>query len=124
MRYSGVVLQIVAVLTIILGVLAGVIQMASDAYATTGGVILVSAVVGGALLFGIGGLFRTLADIAVDVRRSAEATERTAEASARRAEALDRLASPRTETATPTFPDAAQHARQPKPDVKLPQPKP
>ena len=101
MRYSGLVLQIVAVLTVIIGALAGIAQMVSDAYPTTGGVILVSTVVGGTLLFGIGGAFQALADIAVDVHRSAEANERIAEASARRAEALNRLASPHPGTATP-----------------------
>jgi hypothetical protein len=123
MRYSGVVLQVVAVFTVILGVLGGIASLVSDSYATNGSIILVSTVVGGVLLFGIGGVFRTLADIAVDVRRSAEANERTAEASARRAESLDRLSSQRTEAATPRLPDAAQPARPPKPDVKLPQEK-
>ena len=123
MRYSGLILQIVALLTVILGVLAGCAQLVSDSYATTGSIILVSTVVGGVLLFGIGGAFRTLADIAVDVRRSAEANERTAEASARRVEALDRLASQHPETATPRPPEAAPRVRPPKPDVKLPQQK-
>ena len=123
LRYSGLVLQIVAVLTVILGVLAGIAEMVSDSYPTTGGIILVSSIVGGALLFGIGGVFQTLADIAVDVRRSAIANERTAEASARRAEAVDRLASQGTEAAAPRLPDAAPRARPPKPDVKLPQEK-
>ncbi len=80
MRYSGLVLQIVSVLTVIVGVLAGFAQMVSDAYPTTGGIILVSTVVSGVLLFGIGGAFLTLADIAVDVRRSADANERASEA--------------------------------------------
>ena len=123
MRYSGLVLQIVAVLTIVLGVLAGIAQMVSDAYATTGGIILVSTVVGGTLLFGVGGALQALADIAVDVHRSAEANERIAEASARRAEALDRLASPHSGTATPMLPEAGQRARPPKSDVELPQQK-
>ena len=124
MRYSGLILQIVALLTVILGVLAGCAQLVSDSYATTGSIILVSTIVGGVLLFGIGGAFRTLADIAVDVRRSARANERTAEASVRRAEALDRLASQRTETAAPRRSEAPPQVREPKPDARPPQQKP
>ena len=122
MRFSGLVLQIIAIPTIILRVLAGIAEMVSDAYATTGGAILIGSVVGSALLFGIGGALRTLADIAVDVRRSADANERTAAASARRVEALDRLAARRGDT-TATHPGEAQHASLPQPDTKLPQQK-
>ena len=122
MRFSGLVLQIVAVLTVILGVLAGIAELVSDAYATTGGAILIGSVVGGLLLFGIGGAMRTLADIAVDVRRSAEANELIADVSARRVEALDRLAARHGDT-TAAHPDAAQHAPLPQPDAKLPQQK-
>jgi hypothetical protein len=119
MRYSGVVLQVVALLTIALCVLAGIAQLVSDVDPTSGGIIIVSTVVGGTLLFGIGGVFRTLADIGDDVRRSARANERTAEASERRAEALDRLATKRAEPST--RPDAPQRVHQPNPDVELPQ---
>jgi hypothetical protein len=124
MRYSGLILQFVAVLTIALGVLAGIAQLVSDVDPASGGVILVSTVVGGILLFGIGGAFRTLADIADDVRRSAKANERTAEASSRRAEALDRLASQRAEQTTPKSSEAAQRVRPPTPSVEVPQQKP
>ena len=120
MRYSGLILQIVAVLTLIFGVLAGIAEMVSDAYATTGGAILIGSVVGSALLFGIGGALRTLADIAVDVRRSAEANERTAAASARRVEALNRLAARRGGSTTPAQADAAHREQSLESNDKLP----
>ena len=123
MRFAGLVLQMVAVLTVLLGVLAGIAQLVSDAYATTGGAILIGSVVGGTLLFGIGGAFRTLADIAVDVRRSAVANERTAEVSTRRVEALDRLAARRGGSSTPEQPDAGHREQSLDSDDKLPQQK-
>ena len=54
----------------------------------------------GRLLFGIGGTFRALADIVVDVRRSADANERIADVNTRRVEALDRLAARRGSSTT------------------------
>ena len=123
MRFSGLVLQIIAILTIILGVLAGIAELISDAYATTGGAVFFGSVVGGALLFGIGGALRTLADIAADVRRSADANERAAAASARRVEALDRLAARRGGSTMPEQPDAAHRAQSLESDDKLPQQK-
>ena len=121
MRFSGLVLQIVAVLTVLLGVLAGIAELVSDTYATTGGAILIGSVVGGLLLFGIGGAMRALADIAADVRRSADANERAAAASARRVEALDRLAARRDGSTTSTQRDTAERMQALEPDAKLPQ---
>ena len=120
MQFSGLVLQVTAVLTVIVGALAGIAQMVSDAYPTTGGIILVSTLVSGALLFGMGdafGRWRTspLMYDAVPMRMNVPL--KPAHTGLRRLIVLR----PRIQRRQrPLFPDVPQRVRPPKPDVKLP----
>jgi len=108
MKTAGGILQFMAWVTTILCAFGFVSYLVTPNEAGLAVAVLIGGIISSLLLFGIGGAFFCIEDMAIDARRSAEANERTAEAmeylTRRQRAAQKPTAHPQTDAAPPQPP--------------------
>lgn len=80
MKISGIILQVCGVLIMIAGIIGGVVALIPR---PSNGIsilaMIIGAIAGGVFLVGIGSAFRLFENMALDIERTADATERAAD---------------------------------------------